>query len=87
MARQVDQLLEWAARFEKQARALLAAGDDSALIDYPGLGRDALLAVPTPEHYLPLLYVAALRRSGEKPGFPVEGADGGSNSMLAVRFG
>jgi len=43
--------------------------------------------VPTPEHYLPLLYVIALRREGEPVSFPVEGVDGGSVSMLTIQFG
>jgi 4,5-DOPA dioxygenase extradiol len=78
---------DWAVRFEKRARELLIAGDHAALIDYEKLGRDAMLAIPTPEHYLPLLYVLAVRREGEAVSFPVEGADGGSISMLSVRFG
>jgi 4,5-DOPA dioxygenase extradiol len=45
------------------------------------------MSVPTPEHYLPLLYVLALRREGDEVSFPVEGFDGGSISMLAVRVG
>jgi 4,5-DOPA dioxygenase extradiol len=78
---------EWAVRFENKARGLLLAGDDGPLIDYKTLGRDAVLSIPTPEHYLPLLYVIALRREGETIRFPVEGVDGGSVSMLAVRIG
>jgi 4,5-DOPA dioxygenase extradiol len=78
---------EWAVRFEDKARGLLLAGDDGPLIDYKTLGRDAVLSIPTPEHYLPLLYVIALRREGETIRFPVEGVDGGSVSMLAVRIG
>ena len=50
-------------------------------------GREAMLSIPTPEHYLPLLYVIALRREGEPVSFPVEGVDGGSVSMLAVQVG
>lgn len=78
---------DWAVRFERQARELLLAGNDGPLVDYQSLGPDAMLAVPTPEHYLPLLYVLALRREGEQVSFPVEGMDGGSVSMLAVRMG
>jgi 4,5-DOPA dioxygenase extradiol len=51
------------------------------------LGRDAQLAAPTPDHYLPLLYVIALRRASEPISFPVEGFDGGSISMLSVQVG
>ena len=72
---------------ETRARELLLAGDDAPLVNYEGLGRDAMLSAPTPEHYLPLLYVIALRREGEQVSFPVEGFDGGSISMLSVRIG
>ncbi|HJQ23954.1 MAG TPA: 4,5-DOPA dioxygenase extradiol [Blastocatellia bacterium] len=78
---------DWAVRFERQARALLLEGDHAPLINYETMGRDALLAAPTPDHYLPLLYVIALRRADEPVTFPVEGVDGGSVSMLAVRIG
>jgi 4,5-DOPA dioxygenase extradiol len=78
---------EWAVRFEERARDLLLAGEHDALIAYETLGRDALLSVPTPEHYLPLLYVIGLMREGEPIRFPVEGFDGGSVSMLSVKIG
>jgi 4,5-DOPA dioxygenase extradiol len=78
---------DWAVRFEERARELLLAGNDGPLVAYETLGRDALLAAPTPDHYLPLVYVIALRREGERVSFPVEGVDGGSVSMLSVRFG
>jgi 4,5-DOPA dioxygenase extradiol len=78
---------EWAVRFEEKARELLVAGNDAPLIAYGTLGQDAALSIPTPDHYLPLLYVIALRRKGDPISFPVEGVDGGSVSMLAVRIG
>jgi 4,5-DOPA dioxygenase extradiol len=51
------------------------------------LGDDAVLSIPTPDHYLPLLYVLGMRQAGEPVSFPVEGVDGGSISMLAVQVG
>jgi len=78
---------DWAVRFENNARELLLAGNDGPLVAYETLGRDAVLSIPTPDHYLPLLYVIALRREGDLIRFPVEGVDGGSVSMLAVRIG
>lgn len=78
---------DWAVRFEERARELLLTGDAGPLVDYESMGRDALLSVPTPEHYLPLLYVMALRRASDALSFPVEGFDGGSISMLAVKIG
>jgi 4,5-DOPA dioxygenase extradiol len=77
----------WAVRFERHARELLLAGEDGPLVDYEMFGQDAILSVPTPEHYLPLLHVIATRREGEKVRFPVEGFDGGSISMLAAQVG
>jgi 4,5-DOPA dioxygenase extradiol len=78
---------DWAVRFEQQVREMLLAGEHKPLVDYEKLGRDALLSIPTPDHYLPLLYVAATRQSGESVQFPVEGVDGGSISMLSVQVG
>jgi len=78
---------EWAARFESEARRWMLAGNDAELVDYERLGPDALRSIPTPEHYLPLLYVLGARDPGETVTFPVEGVDGGSISMLAVRVG
>ena len=78
---------DWAVRFEAMARERLVAGDFDPLIEYESLGRDARLAAPTPDHYLPLVYVMAQHSEGEPVDFPVEGFDGGSISMLAVRIG
>ena len=78
---------DWAVRFEKQARQFLTEGNDEPLVNYESLGKDALLAAPTPDHYLPLLYVMGLRREGDLVSFPVEGFDGGSISMLTVQIG
>ncbi|MGH8168375.1 MAG: 4,5-DOPA dioxygenase extradiol [Woeseiaceae bacterium] len=78
---------EWAVHFETMARGHLLAGDFEPLIAYERLGRDALLAVPTPDHYLPLIYVLAQYQLGEPVRFPVEGFDGGSISMLSVQIG
>ena len=78
---------DWAVRFENRARALLLAGDDKTLVDAGKLGPDAALAIPTPDHYLPLLYVLGTRQPNDKVSFPVEGFDGGSMSMLSVQLG
>jgi 4,5-DOPA dioxygenase extradiol len=78
---------DWALRFESFARERMLAYDHEPLIAYETLGRDAQLSVPTPDHYLPLLYVLGAAVPGEPLSFPVEGIDGGSVSMLAVRCG
>ena len=78
---------DWAVRFESRVRELLLSGNDGPLISYEEMGRDALLSVPTPEHYLPLLYVLGMRRDGDEVRFPVQGVDGGSISMLSIQLG
>src|ERR1700730_6740132 len=78
---------DWAVRFEQTAKEMMLAGEYKPLVNYEALGRDAMLAIPTPDHYLPLLYVIATRQPGELVTFPVEGVDGGSISMLSVRVG
>lgn len=85
--RHVRDPYDWAVRFESTARDLMVAGEYEPLIHYETLGRDALLSIPTPEHYLPLLYILGCRRREEGVSFPVEGVDGGSISMLAVAIG
>jgi 4,5-DOPA dioxygenase extradiol len=76
---------DWGVRFEELARGFMLARDHTSLVNYEVLGSDAMLAIPTPEHYLPLLYVLAQQEDGEATAFPVSGFDGGSISMLSVR--
>ena len=85
--RRIVEPYDWAVRFETRLRERLLAGDRAPLIGSESLGRDAELSVPTPDHYLPFLYALGAHRPGEPIGFPVEGFDGGSVSMLSVRFG
>ena len=56
----------------------VVAGDHEPLINYELLGKDATLSAPTPDHYLPLLYVLAQQQEGDEVRFPVEGFDRGS---------
>ena len=81
------QPFDWAVRFNESIREALAARDHATLIDFEKLGADARLSVPTPEHYLPLLYVAGLQREDESMTFPVDGYDLGSVSMLTAVAG
>lgn len=78
---------DWAIRFENDARSLMAKHEYTPLVDYHELGRDALLSIPTADHYLPLLYVLGAARQSDPVTFPVEGVDGGSISMLTVQIG
>src|SRR5690242_16450316 len=86
--RHAQEPYDWTISFETRVRDLLLAGDYKPLVNYEHQrGSEAELAVPTPDHYLPLLYVVGTRTSSEPVTFPVEGVDGGSVSMLAVRVG
>lgn len=85
--RTVQEPYDWALRFEAFARERMAAHDFDPLIAYEKHGKDAMLSAPTPDHYLPLLYVLAQHEGDESVSFPVEGFDGGSVSMLSVRVG
>ncbi len=81
------QPFEWALRFESATRKLMLEGKDRELAEYLRLGKDARLSVPSPDHFLPLLYVLGLRKEHDQVSFPVEGIEGGALSMLSVRIG
>jgi 4,5-DOPA dioxygenase extradiol len=78
---------DWAGRFEEQARQMILAHEVTPLIEYQRLGRDAQLSIPTPDHFLPLLYILGTKQPKDAIAFPVEGADGGSISMLSMQLG
>ncbi|TCJ16374.1 4,5-DOPA dioxygenase extradiol [Parasulfuritortus cantonensis] len=85
--RRPDGGFDWAARFSAEVRTRLAAADHAALVDYLDLGPEAIRAVPTPEHYLPLLYVAAVADPGETPVFVNDHLSYGSIGMLGAVYG
>jgi 4,5-DOPA dioxygenase extradiol len=85
--RHVAEPYDWALRFEATARQMIAAAEYRPLLNYESLGRDAALSIPTPDHYLPLLYVLGTHQPREAVAFPVDGVDGGSISMLGVQIG
>ena len=78
---------DWAVEFDAQAKALIEKGDHRALIAHEKLGHAADLAIPTPDHYWPLLYALALADENDAIRFPIEGIANGSISMRAVRIG
>ena len=71
---------------EKMARHILN-GDFAPLIDFRAQGRAFDLAIPTPEHYLPLLYTLALKKKEEQASLFNDTALGGSLTMTSVRIG
>jgi 4,5-DOPA dioxygenase extradiol len=73
--------------FRKEVQARLIQHDHEALIRYLDLGPGAMLAAPTPDHFLPLLYVAGLQREDETPSFITEVTEGGGVDMTTVLLG
>ena len=84
--RHAQEPYDWAVKFENTVREHLLEEEHQPLINYEShLGREAVLAIPTPDHYVPLLYVIGARQPSEPVAFPVEGVDGGSISLLTVQ--
>lgn len=77
----------WALEFEKRVESSILNADHQALIDYSRIGDSARLAVPTSEHYLPLLYVLAQQRPDEAAKIPYTGIEHGTISMLCAQVG
>jgi 4,5-DOPA dioxygenase extradiol len=78
---------DWALEFNTHVRRAVLDREHDALIHYERAGRAAQLSVPTPEHYLPLLYVLGAQRNDESATILCDGIDLGSISMLSVKIG
>lgn len=78
---------DWAVEAGARLKALILEKNHKALTNYGALGTEVRLAVPTPEHYLPLLYILALQGNGEGVSFFNEKTELGSISMTSVRIG
>jgi 4,5-DOPA dioxygenase extradiol len=83
----LDEGYDWAVRFDAEVRARIQAGDHASLVAWEGLGPEARLAIPTPEHYLPLLYVLALRAPADEARIFNDRCVLGSISMSSVALG
>jgi 4,5-DOPA dioxygenase extradiol len=77
---------EWAIEFDAIVKHLIESGNDDALIKYETLPRSHL-PIPTPEHWLPLLYVLGARDHGEPLRFITEKVTYGAISMRGAIFG
>jgi 4,5-DOPA dioxygenase extradiol len=71
----------WAREMDETVKVLLERNDHPALIAYPKKGLHAKLGIPTPDHYLPMLYVLGLQAEGENVRFIHEGIQNGTVSM------
>ncbi len=82
-----DTAFDWALEMDRMFTQLILSGDHQRLIDYDRLGPSARLAVPTSEHYLPLLYVLARQDAEDDMVFFTEKVTLGSVSMRSLRIG
>jgi 4,5-dopa dioxygenase extradiol len=86
----IDQIgagYDWAYVFRDQINHAMMTKNDDDLVHYEQFGEGAALSVPTPDHYLPLLYVMALREPDEKVVFFNDDLIAGSLSMTSVLVG
>ncbi len=77
---------DWAIEFDEKIKRLIIEGNHQAIIDYKSLGKAATLAVPSNDHYLPLLYTLGLQQKNESIGFFNEKSMMGSISMRSVKI-
>lgn len=78
---------DWATAFDRKSVDLIMNGDHRALADYRSLGEEALISIPTPDHYFPMLSALALQEKGEEPRFFADGIVYGSVSMRSFIIG
>lgn len=77
---------DWAIEANEKIKQLILDGDHQSLIDYDKLGKAFKLAVPTPEHFLPLLYALSLQEKDEKPSLFNDNLVAGSLNMMSVKL-
>jgi 4,5-DOPA dioxygenase extradiol len=78
---------DWALQINDKFKSLITTGDHKPLINYKSLGPESLLAIPTPEHYLPLLYTLGLKGLQDNISFFNDKAVAGSLTMTSVKIG
>jgi 4,5-DOPA dioxygenase extradiol len=78
---------DWADRFNQKLKERIVARDHASLVDYEGLGPDSRRAVPTPEHYLPVLYALGASTEADDVAFFNDKTALGSVSMTSLAMG
>lgn len=78
---------DWAIEANEAMKQFIRSGDHKPLINYRSGGRAFDLAIPTPDHYLPLLYALALKEESEAVSIFNDKAVGGSLTMTSVKIG
>jgi 4,5-DOPA dioxygenase extradiol len=78
---------DWAVEFDERVKRNLMEGKHDDLLDCDRLGQGASYAVPTLDHYLPMVYAIALQQKNERIDFTYEGFQNASISMRSFRIG
>ena len=78
---------DWAIEMHELFKKKIADGDHQALINYETLSKSVKLAIPTPDHYYPLMYTLGLQNKNEQPFFFNDKLVAGSLNMTSVKFG
>jgi len=78
---------DWAVEMHQLFKSKITDNNHQALINYTSLSKSALLAVPTPDHYFPLMYILGLQQKNEKAEFFNDKLVAGSINMTSVKFG
>ena len=78
---------DWAIEANDKMKHLILSDNHQPLIHFKSQGRAFDLAIPSPEHYLPLLYTLALKESNEQASFFNDKPVGGSLTMTSVKIG
>ncbi|MFM7154826.1 MAG: 4,5-DOPA dioxygenase extradiol [Bacteroidota bacterium] len=78
---------DWALEASDRMKKSILSGDHQSLVNFRSQGRAFDLAIPTPEHFLPLLYTLALQERGEEVSLFNDRALAGSLTMTSVRVG
>ena len=77
---------DWAIEMNETFKQLIVQHNHQKLINYETLGKEALLSIPTPEHYLPLLYTLGLQTKNDTASFFNDKAVAGSLTMTSVKI-
>lgn len=77
---------DWAIEVNTKIKSFIQAEDFKSLANYKNFGKAFQLAIPTPEHYLPLLYTLALKDKKETTQFFNDKAIGGSLTMTSLKI-
>lgn len=76
-----------AVEFDAKIKDALVNRDSKTLINYRNIGPSARFSAPTPEHFLPVIYIAALREEKDTLTFCHEGIQYASMSMRCFQIG